>query len=191
MRDPLPDGTLIRKLWIGEIEPYRDHLFRLDADSRRSRFSGAVSDEFVRHYADLSFGIGTVIHGFFVDSALRGTAELRPIGSPLTREAEAAFSIEKPWQSHGVGSLLLEHTLLAARNRGLKFVYMACLAENKRMQQLALKFDAELSFDFANVVGEVTAPRPTPLSLIREFLSDGHGFATAMFDVQARLLRSV
>ena len=33
----------------------------------------------------------------------------------MTREAEAAFSIEKPWQSHGVGSLLLERTLLAAQ----------------------------------------------------------------------------
>ena len=74
----------------------------------------------------------------------------------MTREAEAAFSIEKPWQSHGVGSLLLERTLLAARNRGLKFLHMACLADNKRMQQLARKYGAELSFDFSSVVGEVT-----------------------------------
>ena len=89
-----------------------------------------------------------IIHGFFVDGTLRGAAELRPIGAALSREAEAAFSIEKPWQSHGVGSALLERTLLAARNRGLKFLHMACLADNKRMQQLARKFDAELTFDF-------------------------------------------
>ena len=149
MRDPLPHGGLIRKLWIGEAELYRDHLLRLDAESRRNRFAGAVSDEFVRDYAELSFGIDAVIHGFFVDGTLRGAAELRPIGPPVTREAEAAFSIEKPWQSHGVGSVLLERTLLAARNRGLKFLHMACLADNKRMQQLARKYDAELSFDFA------------------------------------------
>ncbi len=139
----------------------------------------------------LSFGIDVIVHGFFVDDVLRGAAELRPIGAPLTREAEAAFSIEKPWQSHGVGSVLLERTLLVARNRGLRFIYMACLADNQRMQQLARKFDAELSFDFASVVGEVATPRPTPLSLMREILSDGHGFATAMFDVQARLMKPV
>jgi len=191
MQDALPHGGLIRKLWIGEAEIYRDHLLRLDADSRRSRFAGAVSDEFVQDYADLSFGIDAVIHGFFVDGILRGAAELRPIGAPITREAEAAFSIEKAWQSHGVGSMLLERTLLAARNRGLKFLHMACLADNKRMQQLARKFDAELSFDFAGVIGEVAAPRPTPLSLMREILADGHGFATAMFDVQTRMLRPV
>src|SRR5215467_12351841 len=177
MHDPLPRGGLIRKLWIGEADLYRDHLLRLDPMSRRNRFAGAVSDDFVRDYADLSFGIDAIIHGFFVDGALRGAAELRPI--------------ETPWQSHGVGSELLERTLLAARNRGLKFLHMACLADNKRMQQLACKFDAELSFDFSSVVGEVAAARPTPLSLMREILADGHGFATAMFDVQSRLLRPV
>ena len=106
------------------------------------------------------------------------------------REAEAAFSIEKPWQSHGVGSALLDRTLLAARNRGIKLLHMACLADNERMQQLARKFDAELSFDFGSVVGEVEASRPTPLSLMREWVADGHGFATAMLELQSRMLRA-
>ena len=189
MRDPLPPGGLIRKLWISEAEAYRDHLLRLDPDSRRNRFAGAVSDQFVTDYANLSFGIDAVIHGFFVDGTLRGAAELRPIGAPITREAEAAFSIEKPWQSHGVGSVLLERTLLAARNRGIKNMHMACLANNRRMVDLAKKFEAELSFDFGSVIGEVEAPHPTPMSVWREVIADAHGFATAMFDVQARLIR--
>ncbi len=189
MQDQLPHGGLIRKIWIGEAERYRDHLLRLDAASRRNRFAGTVSDEFLRNYAELSLGIGAIIHGFFVDGILRGAAELRPIGRPVAREAEVAFSIEKPWQSHGVGSALLDRTLLAARNRGLKFLHMACLANNKRMLELARKFDADLTFDFASVVGEVTAPRPTPLSFMREMLADSHGFATAMLEVQSRLLK--
>src|SRR5258708_21718951 len=189
MRSPWPRGGSIRKLWTGESELYRDHLLRLDAGSRRNRFAGAVSDQFVRDYADLSFGIDALIHGFFVDDTLRGAAELRQVGSPITREAEVAFSIEKPWQSHGVRSMLLERTLLAARNRGLKFLHMPCLAHNKRMQQLARKYQAQLSFDFSNVVGEVATARPTPISLMREILADSHGFATAMLDVQSRMLR--
>ena len=56
---------------------------------------------------------------------------------------------------------------------------------------LAHKFSAELSFDFASVVGEVATARPTMLSLMREFLADGHGFANAMLDVQSRLLKPV
>src|SRR3954451_16588062 len=191
MNDSLPEGGIIRKMWSVEAGRYREHLLRLDSASRLNRFGGNISDEFLAYYATLATSIDTVIHGFFVNGTMRGAAELRPIGAPITREAEAAFSIEQPWQSHGVGSVLLERTLLAARNRGLKFLHMACLADNKRMQQLARKYDADLSFDFSSVVGEVSTPRPTPLSLMRQILADGHGFATAMLEVQSRLLKPV
>jgi GNAT superfamily N-acetyltransferase len=184
------EGGLIRKLWIGESDQYRDHLLRLDPVSRRNRFGGAVADEMIESYVATAMRMDTVIHGFLVDGVLRGVADLKPFGAALPTEAEVAFSIEKPWQSHGVGSALLERTLLAARNRGIKLVHMACLADNARMQQLARKYEAELSFDLGSVVGEVAAPHPTPLSLFREMVADSHGFATAVLDVQARLLRS-
>ena len=190
MQEVLPDGGVIRKLWIGEHNKYRDHLLRLDSTSRHSRFGGGVSDDFIRNYVDLSFSLDTVVHGFFLDGMLRGAAELRPLGLRLPQQAEAAFSVEKPWQSHGVGSALLRRTLLTARNRGFRHLHMACLANNRRMQQLARKFDAELSFDFGSVVGEVESSRANPLSLMQEFMADGHGFATAMLDLQSRLLRT-
>jgi hypothetical protein len=100
------------------------------------------------------------------------------------------LSIEADWQSHGVGSALLDRTLLAARNRGIKTLHMACLANNRRMQELARKFAAELSFDFSDVVGEVAAARPTPLSVLRELVADNCGFATAVLEVQSRLLKT-
>ena len=187
MHNSLVDGGAIRKLWIGETGKYRDHLLRLDSESRRNRFGGGVSDEFIENFVGLTVGLDAVIHGFFVDGEMRGAGELRTLGSP--DEAEAAFSIEQDWQSHGVGSALLERTLLAARNRGVKHLHMTCLAHNKRMQQLARKFDAELSFDFGSVVGEVEAPYPTPISVLREVLADSQGFATAVLDAQRRFFR--
>lgn len=188
--DPLPDGGLIRKMWIGEAYKYRDHLLRLDAESRHRRFGGGVSDAYIRNYVDTRMWLDALVHGFFVDGRLRGAAELRPADGRFSKEAEAAFSVESEWQSHGVGSALLERTLLAARNRGIAHLHMDCLADNHRMQQLARKFAAELSFDFGEVVGEVEAPRPTPLSVVRELVSDGHGFATAILDAQSRLFRA-
>jgi GNAT superfamily N-acetyltransferase len=186
----MADGGVIRKLWLGEAAHYRDHLLRLDQDSRHARFGHGVSDEFIRNYVDTTFGLSAAVHGFFADGVLRGAAELRPLGPAFAREAEAALSIEAPWQSHGIGSALLNRTLLAARNRGIKTLHMACLANNRRMQELARKFAAELSFDFGGVVGEVAAARPTPLSVLRELVADNHGFATAVLDVQSRLLNS-
>jgi GNAT superfamily N-acetyltransferase len=149
-----------------------------------------VSDDFVRNYVDMSLTLDAVVHGFFIGGVMRGAAELRPLGVNLPGQAEAALSVEKSWQSHGVGSALLRRTLLTARNRGYRQLHMACLAENRRMQQLARKFDAELSFDFGGVVGEVESSRATPLSLMREIMSDHHGFATAMLDLQSRMLRA-
>jgi GNAT superfamily N-acetyltransferase len=189
LQDPLPDSGLIRKMWIGEAARYRNHLLRLDPDSRHRRFGGGVSDAYIRNYVTPSMWLDAVVHGFFVNGTLRGAAELRPIGGRLSKQAEAAFSVEKDWQSHGVGSALLERTLLTARNRGVAHLHMACLSDNRRMQQLARKFDAELTFDFGSVVGEVESPHPTPLSVVREWVSDGHGFATAILDAQSRMLK--
>jgi GNAT superfamily N-acetyltransferase len=172
---------------MGETDAYRDHLLRLDRESRHRRFSGAVADEVIARHAATANDIGTVVHGFFVDGVLRGAAELRQTGSLFAREAEAAFSIEQPWQSHGVGTELLERTLLSARNRGIKSLRMDCLAENQRMQQLARKFEAEFSFDFGSVTGEVDPPRSTPLSLMREAIADTHAITARVFEVHARL----
>jgi len=191
MHQVLVDGGLIRKLWVGEADKYRDHLLRLDPDSRRNRFGGAVSGEFIQNFVTMTLSLDAVVHGFFVDGVLRGSGEMRSLGETAPDEAEVAFSIEKPWQSHGVGTLLLERTLLAARNRGIKLLHMTCLADNRRMQQLARKFDAELTFDFGSVIGEVEAPFPTPMSMLREFVADSHGFATAVLDAQARLIRPI
>lgn len=191
MHEPLPDGGMIRKLWISETNAYRDHLLRLDRESRHRRFSGAVSDEFIARHAATASEMGVLVHGFFVDGTLRGAAELRSLGSVFAREGEAAFSIEQPWQSHGVGTVLLERTLLSARNRGIKSLQMHCLTDNQRMQQLARKFEADLKFDFGSVVGEVDPPRSTPLSLMREAATDAHSVATAILDVQSRLFNPV
>ncbi len=178
------EGGVIRKLWGVETNVYRDHLLRLDAESRRNRFCGTIADDIIRTYAATARGRDAIVHGFFVDGVLRGVADLRLLG----REAEAAFSIEKPWQSHGVGSALLERTLLVARNRGVKLLEVCCLAENQRMQQLARKFEAELIFDCGTVIGTMENPYPTPLSLMQEMVADGHSFAAAYVDYQSRVL---
>ena len=187
MYEPLISGGSVRRLWVGEAEPYRQHLLRLDAESRRNRFGGAVSDEFIRRYAESSALSGALIYGFFVDGVLRGAAELRQL--ERAGDAEAALSVERSWQSHGVGTALLERMLLAARNRQIERLHMLYLAENRRMQQLARKFGAELSFQSGSATGEVEAPRPTPLSIMRELVADSTDVASALLDVPSQLAK--
>jgi GNAT superfamily N-acetyltransferase len=168
MDEPLIYGGSIRKLWVAEAEFYRAHLLRLDKESRRNRFGGAVSDDFIRRYCEPSALGGAIIYGFFLDDVLRGAAELRLLEPP--GEAEVALSIERTWQGQGMGTALLEHLLLAASSRGINRLHMLCVAENGRMRQLARKFDAELSIQAGSVVGEMKAPHPTPMSVMRELV---------------------
>lgn len=168
---------MIRKLWAGESAILRDHLLRLDMESRRFRFGSAVSTEFIDRYASRAFRNGAIIQGYFVDGVLRAAAELYPLGDVLPGEAEAAFSVEHEFQNHGLGTLLVEQVILIARNRGVRSLCMNCLLHNRRMQQIARKYDADLSFDTDEVVAQLKAPFPTAMSLAREAATDLQGMA--------------
>jgi len=137
MYEYLIKGGTIRKLRISEAPLYCAHLLRLDTESRRNRFGGTVSDDYIRSYAQPSNLADAVIHGFFVDGELRGIAELRPLPG---RQAETALSVEKEWQGRGVGTALLERTLVTARARGTELLHMTCLPENRRMRKLVSRF---------------------------------------------------
>ena len=75
------EGGVIRKLWGVETNVYRDHLLRLDAESRRNRFCGTIADDIIRTYAATARGRDAIVHGFFVDGVLRGVADLRILGA--------------------------------------------------------------------------------------------------------------
>src|SRR5262245_27933228 len=42
---------ITRRLWPTETDKFRDHLLRLDPESRRLRFAHSVSDAFIEEYA--------------------------------------------------------------------------------------------------------------------------------------------
>src|SRR5690349_7190194 len=144
MSDQQSNAGSVRKLWPTETERFRDHLLRLDKESRRLRFAHAVSDAFIEDYASRMTEFGSVVYGHILDGHVRGAAELRRLGDSWGTEAEAAFSVEKPYQDQGVGSELMGRVVRAARNRGIRRLYMSCLAENSKMQTIARKHEAEL-----------------------------------------------
>lgn len=184
------DAGTIRRLWPTESGKFRDHLLRLDPESRRMRFAHAVSDDFIEAYASRMTEYGSLVYGYFVDGEVRGAAELRRLGDTWGDEAEAAFSVEEPYQDHGVGTELMGRVVRAARNRNIRRLYMSCLAENARMQAIARKYDALLRFESGDVVGEVQPAHPDFFSVAAETAEDRMGFIIAVLDLQARLVRA-
>src|SRR5262249_15286937 len=61
-----------------ELPLLRDHLLRLDSESRHDRFNGFLDDSFIERYAARCADDGTVIVAYIVDGVVRGAAELHP-----------------------------------------------------------------------------------------------------------------
>jgi RimJ/RimL family protein N-acetyltransferase len=179
-------GGTIRKMWPSETQKFRDHLLRLDRESRRLRFGMPVDDTFITDYASRAAAPGTIVYGYFVGGEMHGAAEMRLLGEDSPGDAEGAFSVEAEYQNRGIGTELLGRIVRAARNRGISRLYMNCLAENRKMQRLARKFEAQLHFDHGEVVGRVLPPVPTYLSLWDEAMDDGRGFVMAVMDFPLR-----
>jgi RimJ/RimL family protein N-acetyltransferase len=180
----------MRRLWPMESDKFRDHLLRLDKESRRMRFAHSVSDAFIEKYAHRMTQYGSLVYGHLVDGKVRGAAELRRLGDSWSQEAEAAFSVERPYQDHGIGTELMGRVVRAARNRNIRRLYMSCLAENAKMQAIARKHDALLHFESGDVVGEIMPAHPDYLSLAAEAAEDRMGFIIAVLDLQAKLVRA-
>jgi RimJ/RimL family protein N-acetyltransferase len=183
------EGT-IRRLWPMETDKFRDHLLRLDPETRRMRFAHSVSDAFIEAYASRMTAYGSLVYAYMVDDEMRGAAELRRLGDTWGEEAEAALSVERPYQDHGVGTDLMGRVMRAARNRSIRRLYMSCLAENAKMQAIARKHAATLRFESGDVVGEILPPQPDYLSLVKEAAEDRLGFIIAVLDLQAKLVRA-
>jgi RimJ/RimL family protein N-acetyltransferase len=175
-----------RKLWPKEADKFRDHLLRLDKASRRMRFAHGVSDSFVEDYAERMGDLGSIVFAYIEDGQVRGAAELKKLGDTWGQEAEAAFSVEAAYQEQGIGTELMGRIIRAARNRGVQHIYLSCLAENAKMQAIARKYEAELHFEYGEVVGEIVPAEPNYFSLLAEAVDDRVGFMMTVLDLQRR-----
>ena len=164
-------GNIV-KLNSADLEQFREHLLRLDKDSRRTRFAHSVSDSFIEKYAALTAEIETVMHGCFVDGVLRGVSELRPMGDGWGDKAEAAFSVETELQDQGIATELMGRIIGSARNRNVSYLYVSCLAENRKMQRIAKKFEAQLKFEYGEVIGKILPQHSLTGSIAEKVLGD-------------------
>ena len=70
----------VRRVWPFEFSTWREHLKRLDAQTRRARFFGPVKDEFIDAYVDKAYGRNAIVYGAFVDGTMRAAGELQRLG---------------------------------------------------------------------------------------------------------------
>lgn len=180
----------IRKLWPGEAHKFRDHLLRLDPASRHMRFAHAVSDAFIEKYANDMGDVGSIVYGLMDGDEVRAAAELKKTGTIWGNDAEAAFSVEQPLQEHGIGTELMGRVIRAARNRGVQHLRLVCLADNAKMRSIAKHYDADLRFEYGEIVGEIVPRGPNYFSLLAEAVDDRFAFMMAVLDLQSRIVKT-
>lgn len=151
-----PPVGVIRQLRPSDLPRFRDHLLRLDPESRHDRFNGAINDHFVEIYADRSFHDGTTVIGYLEGDDVLGAAELHERPDHAEPTAEIAFSVERHRQHQGIGAKLFERLLAHAHALGYERLHVTTHSENRAMKALARRFNASLSFAAGEAVGTIT-----------------------------------
>lgn len=183
----------VRRLYRPDLPLFRDHLIRLDPQTRYDRFGVQVSDEYLANYAELCFKPDAITYGYFEDGLIRGAAELRMFPStetPGLKDAEGAFSVERTWRRRGIGTDLMGQLVLVARNRRIATLTIVCLLHNKAMVKLARKFETHLTFERNDVTGKLVARAPSALSLWRELVDNTLDLGAAVLEYQGRFIRA-
>jgi GNAT superfamily N-acetyltransferase len=138
-----------------ELPLLRDHLLRLDRESRHDRFHGFMDDGFIGRYAGKCADDGTVIVAYIEGGVVRGAAELHPPDQSPDSLPEIAFSVEACVRRQGVGSILFKKLIAEARSKGYHSLRITTGAQNQAMRALAHKFGAHLTFRHGESTGTI------------------------------------
>lgn len=94
--------------------------------------------------------------GAFANDELIGVASYEVLDDPA--EAEVALVVNHAIQTHGVGTLLLEHLVSLARDRGVRRFVAEVLAENRQMVDVFVNCGLAASIHYDGPVLHLTVP---------------------------------
>jgi GNAT superfamily N-acetyltransferase len=155
-------GT-IRSLINQELPLLRDHLLRLDPESRRDRFNGYADEGFIDRYAKKCASDGTIIIAYFAaDGAVHAAAELHQPDLSTDSLPEIAFSVEAHLRRKGIGSILFKQLIAVARSLGYENLRITTGSQNQAMRALANKFGAHLMFRQGESTGTIGLEQELP-----------------------------
>jgi GNAT superfamily N-acetyltransferase len=180
---PRPGFGYVRTLSRQELPLLRDHLLRLDSDSRHDRFNGFLDDGFIERYAGKCAADGTIVVAYMENGLVRGAAELHPPESSHDLLPEIAFSVESCVRRRGVGSLLFKRAIEEARWKGYRSLRVTTGAQNHAMRALASKFGARLVFNHGESTGTIDLTQQPQDDLAKLVIDTPLAAARALFTI--------
>lgn len=175
----------VYQLAASEYGRYRQHLLKLDSETRSMRFGSVLSDYAINIICD-SFEQAPELHKIFVIE----NAELAVIGAGhialVDNNMELAFSVIREHRGAGMGSALLKRCLLWCQAHNIKSGFMVCLSSNAPMRRLARKHGLEMT----SQSGESEALVTLPSADIYAHISDTVSSNIADWDHNTKLTRN-
>ena len=139
-KEKLRDGTtvLIRPISDDDVELERRFLEELSPQSRRFRFLGEIkspSPELLRQFTHLDHASEVAFVALTADMREIGVSRYSARTDGLSCECAVAVSDE--WHNKGLATLLMQHLIDTARQRGVECIYSMDSVDNGPMRDLA------------------------------------------------------
>jgi len=186
--DPQPAPVLvpIRSLGPQEREMITAHLLALEPHDRYLRFGYGASDEQVCRYVEgLDFERDDIF-GIFnrrLDLIAMAHLAFAPAGQP-GECAEFGVSVSSHARGRGYGARLFERAEVAARNAGVRMLFIHALSENAAMLRIARKAGASVVRSGSEAEAHLELPEPTLDSRMSEIALEH--FAEVDFRIKTR-----
>lgn len=138
----LHDGhsVLIREIRKDDVELERRFIERLSPTSRRFRFLGTLvspSDTLLRQLVAVDPTRDVALIALIGEGAEQSEIGVARLSMEGDETCEFAVTVSDEWQHKGLGTLLMQHLINSAVERGIKSMHSFDAADNEHMREFA------------------------------------------------------
>lgn len=138
----LCDGqsVLIRNIRADDMERERRFIERLSPSSRRFRFLGTLvspSDNLLRQLVVLNPAQNVALIALIGDGSNQLEIGVARLSMEADDTCEFAVTVSDEWQNRGLGTLLMQHLICSAIERGIKSMHSIDAVDNEPMREFA------------------------------------------------------
>ncbi|MGB4859799.1 MAG: GNAT family N-acetyltransferase [Dokdonella sp.] len=138
----LHDGqsVLIREIRKQDTELERRFIERLSPTSRRFRFLGTLispSDDLLRQLVAVDPTRDVALIALIGEGAEQTEVGVARLSAEGDETCEFAVTVSDDWQHKGLGTLLMQHLINSAVERGIKSMHSFDAADNEHMREFA------------------------------------------------------
>ena len=132
----------IREIRNDDVELERRFIERLSPTSRRFRFLGTLvspGDNLLRQLVVLDPSRDVALIALIKDGAEQSEIGVARLSKEADDTCEFAVTVSDEWHKKGLGTLLMQHLICSAIDRGIKSMHSIDAADNEPMREFAAR----------------------------------------------------